>query len=157
MVYQKVLGFNRSAYWPTHPSSVILGASNVKIGVGTAPGLSIGCYIQGIGKIEIGDYTIIASNVGIISANHSPYDYTKHEKGVVRIGRYCWIGMNAIILPNVILGDHTIVSAGAVVTKSYEAGYCIIGGNPAKILKLLDKNECVGKKNKWEYIGYKAV
>ena len=65
--------------------------------------------------------------------------------------------MNAIILPNVILGDHTIVAAGAVVTKSYEAGYCIIGGNPAKILKLLDKNECVEKKNKWEYIGYKAV
>ena len=39
--------------------------------------------------------------------------------------------MNSIILPNVNLGNHTIVGAGSVVTKSVTEGYCIIAGNPA--------------------------
>ena len=155
--YQKILGFNRSAYWPTHPSSIISGVQNIKIGIGTAPGLSSGCYIQGLGKIEIGDYTIIAPNVGIISANHSLYDYTQHERNKVKIGRYCWIGMNVVVLPGVELGDHTVVAAGSVVRNSFQEGYCVIGGNPAKIIKELDKEKCVEKQNEWEYIGYKSV
>lgn len=50
--FQKVFGFNRSAYWPPHCSSVITGVQNIEIGIGMAPGLSPGCYIQGIGKIK---------------------------------------------------------------------------------------------------------
>ena len=152
---QKVLGFNREAYWPMHPSSLVSGVKNISIGIGTAPGLSPGCYIQGLGKIEIGDYTIIAPNVGIVSANHSLYDYTEHVKGSVKIGRYCWIGMNAVILPGVVLGDHTVVAAGTVVTRSFEDGYCVIAGNPARCLKLLEKDKCVERRNRWEYRGYK--
>ncbi|MBS7109518.1 MAG: hypothetical protein KH076_09760 [Streptococcus sp.] len=49
--------------------------------------------------------------------------------------------MNSVILPGVILGDHTIVGAGAVVTHSFPDGYCIIGGNPARIIKALDISE----------------
>jgi len=45
--------------------------------------------------------------------------------------------MGSIILPNVVIGDHTTVAAGAIVTKSFPEGYCIIGGNPAKIIKKL--------------------
>lgn len=152
--YQKVLGFNKTAYWPMHFSSVVNGVENIKIGIGTAPGLAPGCYIQGTGKIEIGDYTIIAPNVGIISANHSLYDYSQHEKGSVIIGRYCWIGMNSIIMPNVVLGDHTIVAGGAVVTKKFEGGYCVIGGNPAKIIKNIEKSRCIENTNEFKYKGY---
>ena len=36
------------------------------------------------------------------------------------------------------LGNYTIVGAGAVVTKSFEEGYCVIAGNPAKIIKKLN-------------------
>jgi acetyltransferase-like isoleucine patch superfamily enzyme len=46
--------------------------------------------------------------------------------------------MNAVILPGVTLGDHTIVGAGSVVTKSFENGNCVIAGNPAKIIKNLE-------------------
>ncbi|PJE48064.1 MAG: acyltransferase [Sediminibacterium sp.] len=151
---QKILGFNKDAYWPTHHSSMISGVKNIKIGIGTAPGLSPGCYIQGGGKIFIGDYTIVAPNVGIISANHSLYDYTKHESKEVYIGRYCWIGMNSVIMPGVVLGDHTIVAAGAIVTKKFEEGYCVLAGNPAKIIKLIDKKMCVEKTNIYQYRGY---
>jgi len=150
--YQKVLGFNRKAYWPVHLASVVSG--NVKVGIGTSPGMSPGCYIQGAGEIEIGDYSILAPGVGIISSNHDVYDLKSHIKGKVIIGRYCWIGMNAVILPDVELGDHTIVGAGSVVTKSFPEGYCILAGVPAKIIKTLDKDKIVEKRDKYEYYGY---
>lgn len=152
--FQKILGFNRKAYWPMHFASKVTGVENIKIGIGTAPGLSSGCYIQGIGKIYIGDYTIIGPNVGIISANHDLKDNTKHVKSKVVIGKYCWIGMNSVILPGVELGDFTIVGAGSVVTKSFKHGYCVIAGNPAKIIKYLNKKDCVRYKSKYEYYGY---
>lgn len=151
---QKIIGFNRKAYWPVHFTSKINNARNIKIGIGTAPGLSHGCYIQGIGKIYIGDYTIIAPNVGIISANHNLYDHRKSEIGKVVIGKYCWIGMNSVIMPNVTLGDHTIVGAGSIVTKSFTDGYCVVSGNPAKVTRILEKNKCVEFSNAYEYYGY---
>lgn len=150
--YQKVLGFNKNAYWPVHFSSIVYG--RVKVGIGTSPGMCPGCYIQGQGEIEIGDYSILAPGVGIISANHDLYDTKSYIKGKVKIGRYCWIGMNAVILPNVELGDHTIVGAGSIVTKSFPEGYCVIAGNPAKIIKTLEKDKVVERRDKYEYYGY---
>lgn len=43
--------------------------------------------------------------------------------------------MNSVILPDVTLGDHTVVGAGSVVTKSFPDGYCVIVGNPARKLR----------------------
>lgn len=152
---QKVIGFNRNVYWPVHFSSLVTNYRNIFAGVETCPGYMPGCYIQGIGKIIIGDYTQISANVGIISANHELYDNRKHTTPTtVKIGRYCWIGMNAMILPGVELGDYTIVGAGSVVTKSFPDGYCVIAGNPAKSIKQLDRKQCVMHKSKYEYYGY---
>lgn len=50
--------------------------------------------------------------------------------------------------------DHTIVGAGSVVTKSFNEGYCIIAGNPAKLIKRINKDKCVSFKNEFEYFGY---
>ncbi|HDR7280161.1 MULTISPECIES: acyltransferase [Bacillus cereus group] len=139
-------------YWPVHKNSIVSG--NVKIGINSSVGATPGCYIQGIGEVIIGDYTILAPNVGIISSNHDLYDYRVHHKERVIIGNYCWIGMNAVVLPGVVLGNHTIVAAGAVVTKSFEEGYCVIGGNPAKIIKILDRELTIDYKDEHEYYGY---
>lgn len=94
------------------------------------------------------------SYVGIISANHSLTEIKKVNVGTVKIGKYCWIGMNSVILPNVELGDFTIVGAGSVVTKSFPNGFCVIGGNPAKLIKILDRSLCIQGKNPFEYNGY---
>ena len=154
LFFQKILGFNREAYWPAHFTSKIIGPKNILIGIGTAPGLSPGCYIQGLGKIYIGDYTIIGPNVGIISANHKVTDHRKHDFSEVKIGKYCWIGMNSVIMPGVELGDYTIVGAGSVVTNSFPEGYCIIGGTPAKIIRSLDRSQCIHFENQYKYYGY---
>jgi len=153
---QKVLnwGGNRDVYWPVHWTSKVYDADKILIGVDAYPGIMNGCYIQGKGGITIGDYTQIAPNVVIVSANHDVYDSRKHISAPVRIGRYCWIGAGAKIMPRVELGDWTIVGAGAVVTKSFPEGYCIVGGVPAKKLKELDKDKCVPFFNTIKYNGY---
>ncbi len=152
---QKILGFNRSAYWPMHFTSQVGNIANIYAGIETSPGYMPGCYIQSEGKIYIGDYTQIAANVGIISANHSVYDNRTHsEARDIKIGSYCWIGMNSIVLPGVELGDFTIVGAGAVVTKSFPDGYCIIAGNPARKIRELEYKQCVKHRSKHEYNGY---
>lgn len=154
-VFQKILGINRKAYWPVHYTSKVVGVKNIYVGIGSSPGASPGCYIQGIGRIWVGNYVFIAPNVGIISANHDVYDHTKHNRtGKVVIGDYSWIGMNSVILPDVKLGAFTVVAAGAIVTKSFTDGYCVIGGNPARLIRKLDKNKCVRYKDKYEYYGY---
>ena len=101
---------------------------------------SPGTYFQNFNaKIYLGKGTYIAPNVGIITSNHSVENLDNHQEGKeVIIGERCWVGMNSIILPGVILGNRTIVAAGSVVNKSFEQGNIIIGGTPAKIIKQLD-------------------
>ena len=60
-------------------------------------------------------------------------------------------------MPGVTLGDYTIVAAGAVVTKSFPEGFCVIGGVPAKKIKDLEKSSCIFYENKNKFIGYKKV
>lgn len=152
---QKCLGFNRKAYWPMHPSSTVSCVDQIQIGVETSPGLMSGCYIQGAGGIIVGDYTQIAPNVGLISANHDLHDNRIHvDKGPIIVGDYCWIGMGAVVLPGVVLGEYTIVGAGSVVTRSFPEGFCVIAGNPAKLIKRLEPSKCVKFKSHYEYIGY---
>jgi len=156
MWYRQVVSrINYGPYWPVHPSSTVSGWQNIYCGIETSPGYSFGNYISAhIGTIYIGDYTQIAPNVGIIAQNHSVYDNRFYEAKNIIIGKYCWIGMGAIILPGVELGDYTIVAAGSIVTKSFKEGFVVIGGNPAKEIKKLNAKECVYHKSEYEYNGY---
>lgn len=91
-------------------------------------------------RIIIGSGTQIANGVAIITANHDLQDITRHAEGKdVVIGRDCWIGSNVVILPGVVLGEHTVVGAGAVVTKSFPDGWCVLAGVPARQIKNIEK------------------
>lgn len=152
---QKVRRINHNAYWPMHPSSIVTYPHNVYAGINTCPGYNPGCNIHAVNKIYIGDYTQIASNVGLMSGNHDLYDLRLQVEGEpIRIGNYCWIGMNTVILPEVRLGDFTVVGAGAVVTKSFPEGYCVIAGNPARKIRDLEKEKCIPYREPRPYNGY---
>lgn len=137
----RLFGINRQVPWPVHFTSTVRASQNVKLGKGTFPGDSPHCYIQALNGIEIGDYTNLGPGVGLISANHDPVDNNRWLKGPpIIFGKHCWIGMNAVILPGVELGDGTVVGAGAVVTKSFPQGYCLLAGNPARVIRQLEND-----------------
>ena len=153
--WQKVVGFNKTVYWPMHHASIASYANRVQIGIETNPGLNPGCYIHGVNRIYIGDYTQFGPNVGLMSGNHDLYDFRKQQAAKpIRIGKHCWIGMGVVVLPEVELGDFTIVGAGSIVTKSFPEGRCVIAGNPAKKIKDLDPESCLYFQTENPYIGY---
>lgn len=145
---------NKNIYWPVHKNSEVTHPENIYVGINSNAGTRPGCYIQGNGGIWIGNYVRFASNIGVISGNHGLYNHMTHDNREVRIDDYCWIGMNVVIMPGVHLGPRTVVGAGSVVTKSFPDGYCVIGGNPARLIKDLDKEKFVPTKYEEEYYGF---
>lgn len=96
------------------------------------------CVILDCNKVKIGDNTFIGPNVQIYTAIH-PIEYEKRIKGQecakpVFIGNNCWIGGSAVILPGVVIGDNTVIGAGAVVTKNIPPNSIAVG-NPARVIK----------------------
>ena len=81
------------------------------------------------GGIHVAAHSYIAFEARILS-----HDMTRNVHCHTRIGRNCFIGGRALILPGVEIGDSCIVGAGSVVTKSVPAN-CVVGGNPARILR----------------------
>jgi len=145
---------DKKVFWPTYKDVELTHPNNIHVGINSQVGLRPGNYIQGNGGLFIGSYVAITSNCGIISGNHDPLDHSKHIDKEVRIEDHCWIGMNSMILPGVHLGPRTVVGAGSVVTKSFPEGYCIIAGNPAKLIKYLDRDRFSPQKLPREYYGY---
>ena len=111
---------------------------NITIGKGVF--INSGCHFQDQGGIIIGDGSLIGHNVVLATINHDldPENHRKNHYAPITIGNHVWIGSNATILPGVILGDWSVVAAGAVVTKDVPA-YAIVGGIPAKVLKNIKK------------------
>ena len=96
--------------------------------------------IQSCGKLIIGNDVLIASDVFICNYDHGmdnlTESYLNNELtiGSVIIEDGVWIGEKAMVLKNVTIGEHSIVGAGAVVTKSVPP-YSLVVGNPARIIK----------------------
>lgn len=129
----------QQVFWPVNPQCSILGGEKIRFDNSSLNVFqNSGCYFQAFENITIGKNVWIAQNVGIITANHDLQNPELHTPGKpVIIGDKCWIGMNAVILPGVVLGENTIVGAGSIVTKSFQEGHCVVAGNPAKIIKHL--------------------
>ncbi len=145
---QKIIGINRAVPFPVDFRSQIANWRNIEFDLDDMNIFhKFGNYYQAVdAKIHIGKGTQIANGVAIITSNHDLDDITVHSEGRdVYIGKECWIASNVVILPGVRLGDHTIVGAGAVVTKSFPDGWCVLGGVPAKIIKRVNQEVHLSK------------
>lgn len=135
LLHQKVLLKNFFARWPVHSTSRVFFADRIVVGMNSAPGMSQNNYIQGRNGIICGDNVKIGPGVGIISANHDSDNLGQWTcSDPIVIGNNVWIGMNAVILPGVKIGDNVVIGAGSIVTKSIPPN-CIAGGNPCRIIR----------------------
>ncbi len=104
--------------------------------------LNNGTYITADAKIfcssniEIGKNCAISWGTSIIDSDFHQIDYQgkKDGKTEIYIGNHVWIGCNTTILKGVRVSDHTVVAAGAVVTKDLPSNI-LAGGNPARVIK----------------------
>jgi len=106
-------------------------------------------HITAINRIEIGDNLLTGKWVTITDNNHGESDIETLQtaplmrmmttKGPVVIGNNVWIGDKATILSGVTIGEGSIIAANAVVTKDVPA-FSVVAGNPAKIIKQVNKN-----------------
>jgi len=104
--------------------------------------------------IYVGDYTMFGPNVVVATASH-PILPELRIKGLefnvpVHIGKNCWIGAGAIILPGVTIGDNTVIGAGSVVTKDIPSNVVAVG-NPCRVLRE------IGEKDKIYYYKDKKI
>lgn len=88
--------------------------------------------------IYVGDYTMFGPNVTVATAGHPILPALREQvyqyNMPVVIGRNCWIGAGAILLPGVHIGDGTVIGAGSVVTKDIPANVVAVG-NPCRVLR----------------------
>lgn len=116
-----------------------------------------GALVMAEERIEIGSHCLISWNVGIADSDFHPLapaqriidahalapffkdrpPRPKLRTAPVIISDNVWIGMNAIILKGVTIGENSVVAAGAVVTKSVPPNV-VVAGNPAVVTKQLD-------------------
>lgn len=95
------------------------------------------------GGITIGDRVLIGYRTQILSANHTipkrglPFPVSGDDYRPVVIGPDAWLGANCIITPGVEIGEGAVVAAGSVVTKDVPS-FAIVGGVPAKLIKMRD-------------------
>ena len=97
------------------------------------------------GRITIGDGVRIGAHTSLIAFNHGtapgqPIFQQPHTALGITIGDDVWIGSNVTILDGVTIGPHTIIGAGAVVTKDVPAN-TIAAGNPARVLRTREVGE----------------
>ena len=108
-------------------------------------------FVRDSGKVIFGNYCDIGHNLRLITTTHNSnipmiqtrlyWDYfngeypdPNKEKRSIKIGSDVWFGDNVTILPEVEVGDGSIIGAGSVVSGNVPP-YSIVIGIPAKVIK----------------------
>ena len=94
--------------------------------------------------IYIGDYTMFGPNVTVATAGHPILPELRKEgyqyNAPINIGKNCWIGAGAIILPGITIGDNVVIGAGSIVTKDIPSNVVAVG-NPCKVLREVNEDD----------------
>lgn len=120
-----------------------------KLSIGQNSVVNFGCYLDNRRGIMIGNNVGLAHNVKVYTLGHnidSPMFETKGKPVAIEDGVFVFA--NALIMPGVTLHKNCIVLPGSVVTKDVEEN-AIVGGNPAKVLRVRKSHKCSQRYNYW--------
>ena len=113
--------------------------NRVKFGKGVF--INHSAILSASGGIEFEDGSMAAPGLRIATINHDMNErHTRYTYGKVLVRKNAWLGMNVTICPGVTIGAYAVVAAGAVVTKDVP-DYAVVGGVPAKVIRMLDPAE----------------
>lgn len=143
----------------TVPGERMFPMENVHVGRGTYGMLNVqSLFVQEGEQLHIGNFVSIAPGVQfLMGVNHQLETYTTFPfysrlverstrdalvRGPIIIDDEVWLGTNALIMSGVHIGKGAIVAAGAIVTKDVPP-YAIVGGNPARIIKMRHSPEVI--------------
>lgn len=153
---RKIKVGNRPIFWRGRPTIAVYGSLTVgndwkmfgrpypgritvepgaEIRTGDNFGLNYGVEIYAAKSITMGDNAMIGDLVTIYDTDFHRIDEGSEPRvAAVRLGDNVWLGRGATVLPGVTIGDHSIVAAGAVVTKDV-AARTVVAGNPARVVR----------------------
>ena len=94
--------------------------------------------------IYVGDFCMFGPHVTVATAGH-PILPPLREQGLqynaeVHIGKNCWIGAGALVMPGVTIGDNCVIGAGSVVTRDIPANVVAVG-NPCRVLRPIGERD----------------
>ncbi|MBP3783533.1 MAG: sugar O-acetyltransferase [Butyrivibrio sp.] len=113
--------------------------NKVKFGKGVF--INHSAILSASGGIEFEDGSMAAPGLRIATINHDMNQrHAIYTYGKVTVKKNAWIGMNVTICPGVTIGEYAVVAAGAVVTKDVP-DYAVVGGVPAKVIRMQDPAE----------------
>lgn len=108
-------------------------------------------FINAAGNVTIGDNVLFADKVNVIASEHGYTDVNQPIRNqpstskAIIIGEGSWIGINVSILAGASIGKNSVVGANSVVKGQFE-DYCVIVGNPARVIKRFENDKWVGEK-----------
>ena len=118
------------------PFHANFGGKNVHFGKGVYANFNL--TLVDDTHIYVGDFTMFGPNVTVATAGHPILPELREQvyqyNFPVHIGRNCWIGAGAVIVPGVSIGDNTVIGAGSVVTKDIPSDVVAVG-NPCRVLR----------------------
>ncbi len=119
----------------------VAGGSYITDSVTLGDNCSVNPYVTLRGKLTAGDGVRIGAYTCMVGFNHGfdridipIYEQPHVSKGII-LGDDVWVGAHVTVLDGVRVGSHTILAAGAIVTKDVP-DYAIVGGNPARVLRM---------------------
>jgi acetyltransferase-like isoleucine patch superfamily enzyme len=124
----------------------LFGSAKNPIFIGEGTYIGPYCFLEGFnGEVHIGEHVSFAQRITLLSGS-APNGSEKMQrifpilKGPVSIGNHTWVGAHCVIMPNVKIGNFCVIAANSFVNQSFP-DYSVIGGTPAKLIRVLTEEE----------------